>query len=237
MKNDVLELKKSLMEKATEERRLKVMYYFKTGKGEYGEGDTFLGISNPDLRECIKPYLKKISLEDLQELLKSKEHEFRLAALLIFVDRYRKNSEEREEIVNIYTQSTRYINNWDLVDCSAHNILGPWLSSRPRDILYEFATSGDLWEERISIMSTLHFIIKEREFEETLKLAKILLTHKHDLIHKAVGWMLREIGKISMETEEKFLKEHYKVMPRTMLRYAIEKFPEELRQDYLKGRV
>lgn len=230
-------LKNEILSKSSQERAEKSLRYFKTGKGQYGEGDIFLGVSNPHLRIIVKPYIITLNLKDTKNLLKSKEHEFRLAALLILVGKYQKYPEQRGEIVEIYCSNTKFINNWDLVDLSAHCILGPWLANKDRTILYEFAKSEDLWKQRISIMSTFHFIKREREFDDTFKIAEILLDHKEDLIHKAVGWMLREIGNISRIKEEEFLKKYYKNMPRTMLRYAIEKFPEDLRQDYLKGRV
>lgn len=231
------EIKKSILSYASEERRTLNQRYFKTGPGEYGEGDIFIGLTMPDLRKAIKPFEKSLNIQLLGELLKSKEHEFRQGALILLCEKFRKNPDLREEIFNLYINSTNYINNWDLVDISAHKIVGAWLENRDRSLLYEYARSGDLWKERISIIGTMNYICKNRDFGDTLKISEILLNHPHDLIHKAVGWMLREIGKRSMIEEEKFLKKHYKNMPRTMLRYAIEKFPEELRQDYLKGRV
>lgn len=231
------ELKDILYSLGREERRIKSLRYFKTAKGQYGYGDIFIGITNPDLSRAIKPYIFKLSIKEIETLLGSKEHEFRLAALLIMVKRYEKNTDERESIVNLYIDNTHLVNNWDLVDSSAHYILGPWLEHRDRSLLYDFAKSGNLWKQRIAVMSTFHFIKKNRDFTDNLNIAKILLNHKHDLIHKAVGWMLREIGKVCLDSEESFLKLHYKDMPRTMLRYAIEKFPESRRQDYLKGRV
>ncbi|MBN2616915.1 MAG: DNA alkylation repair protein [Spirochaetales bacterium] len=230
-------LKADLYKYSSEERSIATQRYFKTGKGEYGEGDIFIGISNPDLRIAIKPYINSLELSEVENLLKSREHEFRLAALLILVQQFRMKKNLQESIVNIYISNTSYINNWDLVDLSAHVILGPWLENKPRYILYDFANSGDLWKERISVLTTLHFIKKNRDFKDIFKISEILLNHQHDLIHKAVGWMLREVGKISILEEEKFLKQHYKIMPRTMLRYAIEKFPQEKRQSYLKGLV
>lgn len=230
-------LKNDLRFCGNEERKQKVMRYFKTGKGQYGEGDIFLGITNPDLRKCLKPYQNDLSLEDIESLLKSPEHEFRLAALLLMVYRFRRNTEEREKIANLYINNTDYVNNWDLVDSSAHTLLGPWLEDKDRSLLYEFAKSDHLWKQRISIMTTFDYIKKNRDFKDTLAIAEILLNHTHDLIHKAVGWMLREIGNVSLQTEEEFLKKHYKNMPRTMLRYAIEKFPKDKYQDYLKGRI
>lgn len=231
------ELKDFLFQASSEERKIKSMKYFKTGKGEYGYGDIFIGITNPDLRRIIKPYVLKISLEDIESLLNSREHEFRLAALLIMVSRYQKNKCEREELISLYISNTHLVNNWDLVDSSAHLMLGPWLEDKDRSLLYEFASSGNIWKERIAIMSTFHYIKVNRDFKDCFSIAEILLHNKEDLIHKAVGWMLREIGKISLRSEEDFLKKHYREMPRTMLRYAIEKFPEVKRQDYLKGRI
>lgn len=231
------ELRSALFHLSSEERKIKSMRYFKTGVGEYGEGDIFLGITNPDLRSAIKPYILKLSMNDIEKLLNSKEHEFRLAALLIMVGRYQKIKEERERLISLYISNTHLVNNWDLVDSSAHYMLGPWLEDKDRSVLYEFANSGNIWKERIAIMATFHFIKANRDFTDCFNIAEILLNNKEDLIHKAVGWMLREIGKISLTSEEKFLEKHYKDMPRTMLRYAIEKFPEVKRQNYLKGRV
>lgn len=231
------ELKKELKNHSSKDRKEKVKKYFKTGIGDYGEGDIFIGVSMPDIRKCIKPFIKTISLSKIEDLLRSPEHEFRLAALILLVKRYQIDKTKRDQIVQIYITNTDYINNWDLVDSSAHYILGPWLSNLDKTIIYDFAKSGDLWKERIAIMTTLHFIKKDRRFDDTFKISEILLHNRHDLIHKAVGWMLREVGNISIDQEISFLKKHYHSMPRTMLRYAIEKFPEELRQDFLKGRV
>ncbi|MGL1890858.1 MAG: DNA alkylation repair protein [Spirochaetaceae bacterium] len=231
------ELKDILYKLASEERRIKSIRYFKTAKGEYGEGDTFIGIKIPDIRKAIKHFTFKLSLKDIEQLLHCKEHEFRLAALIIMVKRYQKLEDERELVVELYISNTDYINNWDLVDSTAHYILGPWLESRDRTLLYEFANTHNLWKQRIAIMSTFHYIKKNRDFKDALAISEILLNHKHDLIHKAVGWMLREIGNISISSEEEFLKKHYKNMPRTMLRYAIEKFPVDKRQNYLKGTI
>jgi len=210
--------------------------FFKTGKGEYGYGDKFLGIRVPILRKTAKSF-KETSEAEIKKLLKSEYHEIRLLSLLILVGQFsRANEDEKERIYNLYLKHTKYINNWDLVDSSAHYIVGIWLTNRNRSILYELANAKSLWERRISIMSTFYFI-KNGEFSDTLKLSKILINDSEDLIHKAVGWMLREIGNRDQEVEEKFLKQHYKQMPRTMLRYSIEKFSKERRQEYLKGEV
>lgn len=208
--------------------------FFKTGKGEYAEGDEFLGISVSQIREISRKY-PRFSLKELQELLSSKIHEYRLTALIILVNQYKKVTEkEKQKIVDFYLKNTKNINNWDLVDLSAYHIIGDYLFDKDKKVLYKLAKSDILWEKRISIMSTYAFI-KNNKFEDAFKIAEILLNDKHDLIHKAVGWMLREIGKRDQEKEEFFLKKHYKNMPRTMLRYAIEKFNEEKRSFYLKS--
>jgi 3-methyladenine DNA glycosylase AlkD len=208
--------------------------FFKTGKGEYGEGDIFLGLKVPDQRKVVKKY-KDLSLNKVIKLLQSKIHEHRLVALLILVEKYQKGDDkEQKKIVDLYLKNTKQINNWDLVDLSAHKILGDYLLKHPqkKNILYKLAKSRLLWERRISIISTAAFI-RENKFEDTLKISKILLKDEHDLIHKAVGWMLREVGKKDQKTEEKFLKKHYQTMPRTMLRYAIERFSQSKRMFYL----
>jgi len=204
--------------------------FFKTGKGEYGEGDVFLGIMVPQQREVSKKH-RYLSLNDLQVLLNSKIHEYRLTALFILIYQYQKAG-NKKAIVNFYLKNTKNINNWDLVDLSAPRILGDYLISKDRKILYKLA-KGHLWDKRIAILATFAFIAK-KDFNDSLRIAEILLKDKHDLIHKAVGWMLREIGKRDRITEEKFLKKHCKNMPRTMLRYAIEKFDEKKRGFYLK---
>lgn len=210
--------------------------FFKTGKGEYGEGDRFLGIRVPVLRKLAKQH-QGISLETVLRVLSSEFHEERLFSLLILVLKFFKGGEkERQTIYQSYLKNTPFINSWDLVDCSAEHIVGAYLLERNRAPLYGLARSKSLWERRISILSTFHFI-KQNEFDETLNLSEILKEDPEDLIQKAVGWMLREIGKREMTVEETFLKKHYQGMPRTMLRYAIEKFPEVLRQAYLQGNI
>ena len=213
------------------------MRFFKTEKGQYGEGDLFLGITNPDLRSVCKKYYKDISLEELKCFLTSPYHEYRLFALISMTYIYEKaNEDSKKAIYDLYLENTKYINNWDLVDLSAYKIVGKYLLDKDRSVLYELAKSKELWKERISIISTFEFI-RNKEFEDTLKISKILLNHEHDLIHKAVGWMLREVGKRDLDIEESFLKKYCKNMPRTMLRYAIEKLEDEKRQKYLTGNI
>jgi 3-methyladenine DNA glycosylase AlkD len=208
--------------------------FFKTGPGEYGEGDEFLGIKVPVQRKIANKY-KDISLSEVQELLGSKIHEHRLVALLILVKKYEIGDEkEKKQIFDFYLNNTKNINNWDLVDVTSPNIVGNYLLDKDRKILYKLAKSSNLWEKRIAIISTFAFI-KNKEHKDTIAISEILLQDKHDLIHKAVGWMLREVGKrVSEEELEKFLKKHHKTMPRTMLRYAIERFRKEKKQKYLK---
>jgi 3-methyladenine DNA glycosylase AlkD len=224
------EIKKELNKKANKEKAKILARFFKTGKGEYGEGDVFIGIRVPDQREVAKKF-KEVSFKDLNELIKSDIHEYRLTALLILIFRYKT---DKEKAFKFYIKNTKKINSWDLVDLSAPNIIGDYLIDKDRSILYDFAKSEDLWEKRIAIISTFTFI-KNNDFKDVFKISEILLNDKHDLIHKAVGWMLREIGKRDIEMEKIFLKKYYKKMPRTMLRYAIEKFPEQERKRILKS--
>ncbi len=211
-------------------------HFFKTEKGDYGEGDQFLGIRVPVLRGYVKKYID-ISLKEISRLLKSPYHEERFLALQLLVQKFTKgNVNEKAAIYELYLKHTAYINNWDLVDSSAHYIVGVYLEDKDKQPLYELAESSSLWERRIAIMSTFH-LIRKHDFYDALEISKILKDDKEDLIHKAVGWMLREIGKRDREVEEVFLKKFYKKMPRTMLRYAIEKFSEKERQRYLKGLI
>ena len=210
--------------------------FFKTGPGEYGEGDVFLGLRVPEIRKLSKE-CRSVPLSTAVQLLHSPIHEVRLLALLIMVRAYQQGDVLlKEQIYRTYLQNTRFITSWDLVDLSAEHVVGAQLWTLGRDPLQLLAASDLIWERRISIMATFHFI-KKGEFSETLQIAQLLLKDREDLIHKAVGWMLREIGKRNQKTEESFLRVHYKTMPRTMLRYAIEKFPEDLRQGYLKGQI
>jgi len=208
--------------------------FFKTGTGEYGEGDVFLGIRVPVLRKLATEY-RDLTLGQAKKLLRSAIHEERLLALFILIDIFAKGSDvAKRQIYHLYLEHTQFVNNWDLVDASAEHIVGAYLWDKDKAPLLELAGSSLLWERRIAILSTFHFI-KRGEFEATLKIARLLLADSEDLIHKAVGWMLREVGKRNLATEEAFLKKHYRKMPRTMLRYAVEKFPEEKRRAYLHG--
>ncbi len=210
--------------------------FFKTGPGEYGEGDIFLGINVSALRKLSNEH-DGIPLNEAIKLLKSTIHEERLLALLLLVRAFLKGDDAlQKKIYDLYLKHTRYINNWDLVDLTTPNIVGTYLLDKSRKPLYELAKSNDLWKRRISILATFAFI-KQNDFYDSLKIASVLLADDHDLIHKAVGWMLREIGKRDLYIEEQFLKSRYKKMPRTMLRYAIERFPETKRKKYLNGKV
>lgn len=210
--------------------------FFKTGKGEYGESDRFLGIRVPEQRKIARKY-KTLPLNEVEKLIQSVYHEERLTALFILEYKYSTATEkQKKEIYKFYLSNLRCINNWDLIDSSAPKIMGAYLHDKSRDILYDLAKSSDLWKRRISIMSTFYFI-QNGDFEDTFKIADLMLNDEHDLIHKAVGWMLREIGNKDRNRLEEFLKPCYRKMPRTMLRYAIEKFPEPLRKAYLKGKV
>ena len=210
--------------------------FFKTGPGEYGAGDRFLGLRVPALRKLVRDY-RQLDDSHALEMLASSWHEERLLALMLLVEGYgRGDDSRRERIHRAYLDHTRYINNWDLVDASAGYIVGPHLNPKGIALLERLARSADIWERRIAIVSTFHFI-KRNEFEPTLKVARLLLEDSHDLIHKAVGWMLREVGKRDRKVLDAFLKKHYHKMPRTMLRYAIERHPERIRKQYLAGTI
>jgi 3-methyladenine DNA glycosylase AlkD len=233
MKETSSEVQKELKSLGTPERAKTSLWYFKTDPGQYGEGDIFYGVSVPDQRKIAKKY-SELPLPEITKLLKSKYHESRLTALFILVLKYRKGADkEKQTLAKYYISNKKYINNWDLVDSSAPYIYGHYLLDKDKKVLHDLARSPILWDRRIAILSSAWFI-REGNFEDTLKLAKILLDDKEDLIHKAVGWMLREIGKKSPVIEEKFLEKYYKQMPRTMLRYAVERFPEEKRKKYLQ---
>ncbi|MFH0994168.1 MAG: DNA alkylation repair protein [Pseudomonadota bacterium] len=230
------EIQRQLVNLSNSEDGVFLQRFFKTGPGQYGEGDLFRGIRVPALRRLSKAR-QDIPLELAERLLHSAYHEDRLLALLILICKYANGDEtERAGIYALYLDNTRFINNWDLVDASAEHIVGAYLSDKSREPLYQLARSGSLWERRIAILATFHFI-KRGKFDETLRIAEMLLADKEDLIHKAVGWMLRETGKRDLQREEVFLGAYYQQMPRTMLRYAIEKFPHDKRISYLKGTV
>jgi 3-methyladenine DNA glycosylase AlkD len=234
------DLEEELQKNADLERAVGSQRYFKTGKDEYGEGDIFLGLSTPVLMGVIKKYYD-LTLDDLQKLLNSKIHEYRSAALVILCKQFKRAGEQesgrvKERIYNFYLKNTKNINNWDLVDISCPTVIGGYLLDKDRSILYKLSVSDLLWERRISIISTLTFI-RQNQFDDTLKIAEILLNDKEDLIHKAVGWMLREVGKKDIGVLEEFLLKYGTKMPRTMLRYAIEKFPEEKRKFYLTRKL
>ena len=206
--------------------------FFKTGPGQYGEGDRFLGIKVPVTRGVVKECWKQTGFDELEECLASEYHEIRLAGLLALVEIYshaRKDTALRSRCIDFYLSHTDRINNWDLVDLSCYNLLGDWLLDKDRSLLYRLAKDGkSIWEQRIGIVSTMAFI-RQGQLEDTFAIADILLNHPHDLIHKAVGWLLREAGKRDTDALRSFLDNRAASMPRTMLRYAIEKFPEEER--------
>lgn len=228
----------ALREKAIPEKASFLPKFFKTGPGEYGEGDLFLGVTVPDQRQIAKQFFKEISLEELTRLIQHPFHEVRLTGLLALVYRYEKTKSEPDKmaLVNFYLSQLDFVNNWDLVDSSCYQILGHFYWKKEKTLFYELADSGHLWRQRVAMISS-YFWIKKGEFADALALAGRLKNHPHDLMHKAVGWMLREIGKRNFEVELEFLKKHYLTLPRTALRYAIEKFPEDLRQDFLKGNI
>lgn len=232
---NINELKKTVKRYSSAEKANVLQRFFKTGKGEYAEGDIFAGLTVPTSRKIARKF-KSLSYNDLSKLIKSKIHEERLIALFIIVGRMKKaDAKEKEKIYKFYIKNSKHVNNWDLVDLSAHKIIGEYLFDKDKKQLFELA-KGKLWERRIAVISTFNFI-KKNDYKTTLKLCKLLLNDKEDLIHKATGWMLREIGNRDLNTEEGFLKRYYKKMPRTMLRYAIEKFPEKKRKAYLLGKI
>jgi 3-methyladenine DNA glycosylase AlkD len=211
-----------------------VARFFKTGRGQYAEGDIFLGLRAAVMHDLAKQH-KALPFDQITVLLKSATHEDRMLALLILVRRVSKSDDAiRKRAYTLYLEHTRYVNNWDLVDASAREIVGGYLADKARDPLYRLAISPSLWERRISIVAT-HYFIRQNDFTDTLKIAELLSGDREDLIHKAVGWMLREVGKKHQPTLEAFLRRHGKVLPRTALRYAIERFPAALRSAYLDG--
>ncbi len=207
--------------------------FFQTGKGQYGEGDVFLGIKVPEQRKVARRH-RSAPLREVRRLLRSRTHEHRLVALLILVEQFQRGGESaREEIFQCCADNLRHIDNWDLVDLAAPKIVGAHLLDRPRDLLVRLARSDHLWSRRVAIMATLAFI-RHGQFDDTLALARVLLHDRHDLIHKAVGWMLREVGKRDLAAAEAFLDAHHRDMPRTMLRYALEKFDADRKAWYMR---
>jgi len=232
MNKQLTKLKNELTSVANPIQAVQLQCFFKTKKGEYGYGDIFLGIKVPVQRKIAKNYLE-LPLFDISYLLNSNIHEYRLVALVILIEQFKKgDSEIKEKIFRFYLKNYKNINNWDLVDISAPNIVGEWLKDQPKEILYTLAKSKNLWQKRIAIIATLSFI-KTQNFDETFKISKLLLKDRHDLIHKAVGWMLREVGKRNEKKEKEFLDKYCKKMARTTLRYAIEKFDKKERNHYL----
>ncbi len=230
-------LRRDLIELSSPEKAKASAWFFKTGKGQYGEGDVFLGVTMPELRKIAKKYVD-LPIQSVERLLQSKEHEFRMTALVILVNKYKKADESlRRQIYELYLNNTDWINNWDLVDVSAEHIVGPWLENRndKMKVLRGLAVSKSIWERRIAMLSTFNYI-KNGDSKEALEVARLLIGDNHDLIQKAVGWMLREVGKrCSCQIEEEFLQKNYKMISRTTLRYAIEHFPEAMRKQYLAG--
>lgn len=228
-------LRKELKKLGSKEKAKVYQKFFKTGVGEYGFGDVFVGLSVPQSRAIAIKY-KDLPFENIGELLRSEIHEERLIALLILVHQFQKEELLQRRIYEFYLKNTKFVNNWDLVDLSSDKIVGGYLIDKPKDILYKLAKSQNIWERRIAMISTYNFI-KNKMYDDALSIAEILTPDKNDLIQKAVGWMLREVGNRDLRSEEKFLKKHYKNMGRTALRYAIEKFPEKNRKLYLAGAV
>ncbi|MCI6161263.1 MAG: DNA alkylation repair protein [Prevotella sp.] len=223
-----------LQKYSTEEKRQILPRFFKTGKGEYGEGDKFLGVTVPNIRMVAKQFKDSCSLNDADELMRSEWHDVRMCALLLLIHMLKGADETRKkEVFDFYLSHTGHINNWDLVDVSAPTIVGKYLQDKDRTILYQLAESQSLWENRIAIVSTYSFI-KKGDLADTYALAGKMMHHPHDLMHKAMGWMLREAGKIDKSSLAAFLEKHHREMPRTMLRYSIEKFPQEERKHFMK---
>jgi len=234
------QVEKELREDANDEKARHHYRFFKAFPGGYGEGDRFFGITVPMQRKIANRYYQEINTTEVEQLLQNPYHECRLTALFIMRLKFEKSgspiTEEQHEIIRLYLANRSFVNNWDLVDSSAPYLLGPFLYHKDIDPLATLAASGNLWEERIAVLATFYFI-RQGNYRETFKLAKHFHYHEHDLMHKAVGWMLREIGKRDFNAALNYLKEHYHDMPRTMLRYAIEKFEPDLRQQFLKGTI
>lgn len=220
----------ALVARSDEEKKIVLPRFFKTGKGQYGEGDKFLGVTVPNIREVAKEY-NDVSIDILKELIHSPWHEMRMCALLILVINSKKNV--TKETFDFYLSQSKYINNWDLVDLSAPQIVGQYLLDKERDTLYNLTESELLWDNRIAIVSTLTFI-RNNDLDDTYKLSLKMMNHKHDLMHKSIGWMLREAGKRDEKRLYDFVMEHKSIMPRTMLRYSIEKFAPDIRKELMK---
>lgn len=236
LKSSLAALRRELRASSSPAQAKIARWFFKTGKGEYGAGDQFIGIRVPALRSIAKRY-RGLPLSDVVRVLVSPIHEYRMVALYIMIQQYQRgDTAQKKKIYRVYLRHRRFVNNWDLVDTTAPNIIGAYLLDRPRAILCRLARSKNLWDRRIAILATYTFI-RQGDFTDTLKLATLLLRDQHDLMHKAVGWMLREVGNRNRSIEERFLKKNYQAMPRAMLRYAIEKFPEHRRQQYLSGTI
>lgn len=233
MPDTAAKVKSELKSLANPEKAKFLRRYFKTGKGEYAEGDKFIGITVPVQRIVAKKY-SNLPLNEIQKLIKDPVHEARVTAVFILCGQYSNADDKKKKIfVDFLLTNKKFINNWDLVDSSAHQILGDYLINKPHKILFKLAKSGNVWDRRIAVVSTYAFI-RKREYSSALKIFEMLLNDKHDLIHKAAGWMLREIGNRNVEVLESFLEKHSPVMPRTMLRYAIEKFPEAKRKNIFR---
>ncbi len=228
-------LKADLKKIATPKKAKASLWFFKTGKGEYGDGDKFIGVSVPEQRKIASKY-KNLSLVDISQLLKSKIHEERSVALFILVKNFQTNESNRSDIFAFYLKHRKFVNNWDLVDSSADKIVGAYLIEKDKFVLNKLAVSKNIWDRRIAIVSTFYFI-KNNKFEETFRISKILINDHHDLIHKAVGWMLKEVGKRDEGKLENYLKVNYKLMPRAMLRFTIEKLSDSKRKKYLSGNI
>ncbi len=226
------------LKKSASAKKAKILQgFFKTGPGEYGAGDIFIGVTVPEIRNIVKKF-SDISIKETILLLKSKIHEERLTAVLILVTKFKTSETKDKKIIfDLYFKNIKHINNWDLIDLSAEHIVGGFLADRNRSLLWDLSRSKNLWERRIAVVATFYFI-RRNIFDPTLRLGRMLLNDKEDLIHKALGWMLREVGKRDENLlKEEFLRRYYRVMPRTMLRYTIERFPKKERLAYLKGKV
>lgn len=238
--NDILkEIKEALVTLSIPEKAEFFPKFFKTGKGEYGEGDLFLGVKVPDQRSVAKEFYARISMEELSKLLSSQYHEHRLTALFMLISKFEKTKDKavKDEIVEFYLNHLQHINNWDLVDSSCYKILGRYAFENQKDeLLRTLSDSEEMWHKRIAVVGAMHYV-KKGSFDLTKEFVTKNLKHTHDLMHKANGWLLREMGEKNEAELINFLNKHYKEMPRTSLRYAIEKLDEDLRQDYLKGRI